>query len=137
MALRDGQPALTSSTALFVLTTQQSLSATLGPVDFLISGLFHNASLRVAPVPGRRAAWRLAVDLPADFCGQATLGLRDPGAVTAAGTGRGACGSGAAASATVTFTRVCGPEGRALVPTAGVTIMDDSDTYGHCIPALF
>lgn len=77
MALRDGLPVTASATALFMLAAQREIRP-VGPADFLISGLFRNASVRTAAVPTGPAAWRVAVDLPPDFCGAATLGLADP-----------------------------------------------------------
>lgn len=60
---------------------------------------------------------------------QATLGLRDAGSIAALASGRTACAS-AAISTMVSFTRVCGRAGDALVPITGVQVVD---TYGSCI----
>lgn len=129
MALRDGLPVTASATALFTLVSQRQTSP-LGPGDFLISGLFRNASVRIMPAPAGPPAWRIAVDLPADFCGAATLGLRDSGGINALDGGVAACaGNGAA----VTFTRICGAAGRALVPIVGVEIVDPEEAGNHCL----
>ncbi len=50
MALRDGLPVTASATALFMLAAQRQIRP-VGPADFLISGLFKNASVRTMAAP--------------------------------------------------------------------------------------
>ncbi|CAL8470067.1 g9609 [Coccomyxa elongata] len=132
MALRDGLPVTASATALFMLAAQREIRP-VGPADFLISGLFRNASVRTAAAPTGPAAWRVAVDLPPDFCGAATLGLADPTGIAALDDGLAACASAGRGTA-VTFTRVCGAAGQALVHVVATEVVDPGLMGGKCIP---
>ena len=131
MALRDGLPVTASTTALFLLVSLRPIKP-VAPADFLISGLFRNASVRTAPAPSGPAAWRIAVDLPADFCGAARLGLADVTGVAAAEDGLAACASAGSGTA-VTWTRLCGGVGQALVPLVGTEMVDPLLLGGRCL----
>lgn len=125
MALRSGEPVAAAATALFVLALQQPPQRQLTPADFAVAGAFVGAStpayIRVAPFPRRPSAFRVAVDLPAGYCGQATISLREPGLIRLAGGSAGACARDTAA---VTWTRLCGPAASALVLQSGVEVND-------------
>lgn len=135
MALRSGAPVAAGATALFVLALQRPPQRLFRPADFRVTGAFGNSSasvhVRVAPFPGRGWATRVAVDLPAGFCGRATLALRDPGLIRLAGGGElGACGRDAAA---VTWTRACGPAAKALVLQSGAEVVDVALAEAQCV----
>lgn len=138
MALRNGAPVAASATALFVLALQQPPQRLFRPADFAVAGAnLGNASapayVRVAPFPGRGSAFRVAVDLPAGFCGRATLALREPGLIRLASNSVGAC---ARDSAEVTWTRLCGPATSALVVQSGVEVVDMGLAEAQCVAPL-
>ena len=136
MALQNGAPVTSSATALFMLTIQMPEMRQLAPADFTITGNFSAAAatMRTAPFLGQgpgQTTTRIAVDLPAGYCGQATISLVDPSLIRhLAGGGPGPCpGNGAA----VSWTRKCGPAAAALVAPAGVEVTDASLACNQCL----
>jgi hypothetical protein len=132
MALRSGVPTAAGATALFVLTTQLPMARRLAPADFAVAGKFTGAAaVRVAPCPWRaQSAARIAVTLPAGYCGQAMLSLADPSLIRPlAGGGPGAC---ADSSVAVSWVRVCGPAAASLVVIAGTELPDLASAGSPC-----
>ena len=131
MALRNGIPAAAGATALFVLTTQLPMARQLAPADFSVTGNFTGAAVQVAPFPGRaQSAVRIAVKLPAGYCGQATISLAESSLIRPLGSGGpGTC---AQSSASVSWVRVCGPAAASLVVIAGTELPDWTSDGGHC-----
>ena len=112
---------------MFLVAFSEPISS-LNTTDFTVTGPA-GATARLMHYPGSDSIYRLAVDVPASYCGQVSLSLT--GNVTDL-QGQPLCPSMACSS--LTYTKSCGGCSAALAPVAGVEVVKSVRDGGNvCI----
>ncbi|KAK9808618.1 hypothetical protein WJX72_000633 [[Myrmecia] bisecta] len=130
MSYVAGSASTTSPTATFILAFSEAVTG-LSDSDISVAGP-QGATHRFMQYPGSDSMFRVAVEVPADYCGNVTVRLQG-GPVDS--VGQQACG-GAFSCAEVAYTRVCNGKWN-LVPSVGVEVLKTLKNSGkRCLPSL-